>query len=49
MDFTYAAIGNLGVESPSMALAMSAVVFLELWLPCNRWLRRRERGGNLKP
>lgn len=40
MDFTYAASGNLGVESPGMAF----------WLPCNRWLRRREPGGiDLKP
>ncbi|HEY0966509.1 MAG TPA: VTT domain-containing protein [Opitutaceae bacterium] len=44
MGFTYAAIGNLGVESPGAALALSAVVPLALWLPFNRWLRKREQG-----
>lgn len=44
MGFTYAAIGNLGVERPGAALALSAVVPLALWLPFNRWLRRREQG-----
>lgn len=44
MGFTYAAIGHLGVENPGMALALSAVVPLALWLPFQRWLRRREAG-----
>ena len=44
MGFTYAAIGHLGVENPGLAVALSAVVPLALWLPFHRWLRRREAG-----
>ena len=40
MGFAFAAIGAVGQESPGLAMALSALVPVGLWLIARRWLRR---------
>lgn len=41
VGFAFAAIGALGTTSPGMAMLLSAIVPVFLWLAAGQWLKRR--------
>ena len=48
LAFTFAAVGARGVDSPALALSLSALLPIVLW-PLAQWFLKRRAAGGSRP